>query len=277
MHPLAGRRARAYLRDCLGYLGLAAATVPLGLLLNRAGSSPSQSVILAVSALPPAAATLLAAVRETRSGTPGQRRQGLTVVDATGERPDLGHALIRNVVKIGLPWQAWTCRRDRGAFRWFSGPRPTDLGGDRCDLPRSGGLADLGGHRVGAGAARSTGGHAGDIATHFLQARSQIEKATAVGLPVELESSRVRRRYVPRTVARLDRARPSRRPVGAGPARPRRAGRKCGSRPFRRRLLRVPGSSGPSSTARRPDRSRASRSRIRRLRPSGPAHLARPL
>lgn len=128
MHPLMGRRTRAYARDCLGYLGLAAATVPLGLLLNGGGRSPSRSVVLAVSAVPPLAATLLAALQETRSGTPGQRRQGLRVVNAAGERPDLTQALIRNTAKIGLPWQLGHVVAIGSSFGGFERHDPLTLG-----------------------------------------------------------------------------------------------------------------------------------------------------
>ena len=105
MHPLLAARARAYVRDAFGYLGLAAATVPLGVLLRQSGRSPSPRTVLLLSALPPLAATVAAAARETRTGTPGQQRQGLVVVDAAGGPPRLGQALLRNALKIGLPWQ----------------------------------------------------------------------------------------------------------------------------------------------------------------------------
>ena len=105
MHPLLAARSRAYLRDAVGYLGLAAALMPVGLVIHRSGRRPSPGLVLALSALPPLAATLIAAVAETRVGTPGQRRQGLMVVDAAAERPMPGQSLLRNALKIGLPWQ----------------------------------------------------------------------------------------------------------------------------------------------------------------------------
>lgn len=105
MHSLLAVRARAYLRDALGYLGVVAALVPVGLIVHRSGRSLNPSTVLTISALPPLAATVLAAVAEARTGTPGHRRHGLVVVDAADEPPELSRALLRNGLKIGLPWQ----------------------------------------------------------------------------------------------------------------------------------------------------------------------------
>lgn len=108
MHALALRRGKAYARDCVGYLGIAAATVPLGLLAASQGWSDRRWFLVAVSALPPALATVVAAWRESRSEpavTPGKRWQGLSVVAAGGGTPRLNRALLRNAVKIGVPWQ----------------------------------------------------------------------------------------------------------------------------------------------------------------------------
>ena len=105
MHPLALPRLRAYLRDCTGYLGLAAATVPLGLVVQHLGWGRSRRLVVALTAVPPAVATLVAALREADGGTPGHRGQRLVVLDRRGEPPGLGRALLRNTAKIGLPWQ----------------------------------------------------------------------------------------------------------------------------------------------------------------------------
>ncbi len=59
IHPLAKRRVLAYAADCLGYLGLAATTVPLGLALNRR-HLPTEREVLALSAIPPVLATVWA-------------------------------------------------------------------------------------------------------------------------------------------------------------------------------------------------------------------------
>jgi uncharacterized RDD family membrane protein YckC len=60
-----------------------------------------------VSALPPVAATLLAALEEAgpRHSTPGKRRERLVVAGAAGHPLTLPRTLIRNAVKIGIPWQ----------------------------------------------------------------------------------------------------------------------------------------------------------------------------
>jgi uncharacterized RDD family membrane protein YckC len=105
VHPLTGRRARALLRDSLGHLGLAVATVPVGLLVHRRGWARSRQVVLALSAVPPLLATVLAARADAGAGTAGHRRQGLVVLDAAGRPPGLARALVRNAVKTGLPWQ----------------------------------------------------------------------------------------------------------------------------------------------------------------------------
>jgi uncharacterized RDD family membrane protein YckC len=104
MHPLTSRRALAYLEDCLRFLGLAALMVPLGLAVRHHGR-PARTTVVGLSALPPVAATVIAAVQESRRGTPGHRRARLLVLDRQGAPPGLARALLRNTVKIGLPWQ----------------------------------------------------------------------------------------------------------------------------------------------------------------------------
>lgn len=98
-HPLAVRRARAYALDAVGYLGVAAATVPLGMLVRTVGGEPSRAVVLALSAIPPLVATAWAARAEssTRGATWGKRRLGLRVVaDEDSARLPFGRALVRN-------------------------------------------------------------------------------------------------------------------------------------------------------------------------------------
>lgn len=104
MHPLAAARARAYVVDSAGYLGLAAALVPLGLVLNHHVAF-SRAAVVGVSAILPVAATVIASVQESRLGTPGHRGAGLTVLDVKGAVPGMSRALLRNTVKIGVPWQ----------------------------------------------------------------------------------------------------------------------------------------------------------------------------
>lgn len=104
IHPLAGRRARAYLLDAIGYLGIAAAMVPAGLLLN-AYAPPTPGAVIAMSAVPPVVATIWASKAESgpSHATWGKRRLGLTV--AAGNPLTFARALARNTVKIGIPWQ----------------------------------------------------------------------------------------------------------------------------------------------------------------------------
>ena len=87
---------------------MAAATVPLGFLAASQGWVDRRWVLVGVSALPPALATLVAAWRESQSepaATPGKRWQELSVGRAGGGTPSLPRALLRNAVKIGIPWQ----------------------------------------------------------------------------------------------------------------------------------------------------------------------------
>lgn len=108
MHPLARPRATAYLLDCIGYLGVAAAMVPVGIVVAATtdlGTSRAYSQL--VSAVPPAIATVIAARAESgpRRATWGKRRRGLEVVAKGGGTPGFGAALLRNTAKIFLPWQ----------------------------------------------------------------------------------------------------------------------------------------------------------------------------
>lgn len=111
MNPLAGARTRAYLVDCVLYLGVAACEVPVGLVGLRFGWSRNHRYVYAASAAAPLVAALLAARAEAgpRRATRGKRREGLTVAPVsthdTNERVGFARCLLRNVVKISLPWQ----------------------------------------------------------------------------------------------------------------------------------------------------------------------------
>ncbi len=107
MDVLFRRRGRAYLRDCVGYLGIAAAALPVGLALRASGWTPGPATVWAMSTVAPVVATVLAAHRESTGplATPGKRRAGLRVVDPTTGSSTFGHCLLRNVVKIAIPWQ----------------------------------------------------------------------------------------------------------------------------------------------------------------------------
>lgn len=129
IHPLTGRRLIAYGLDCAGYLGLAAATVPAGLLLRRRRTL-SERDLLVVSAVLPLAATGWAARAEsgTASATVGKRRCHLVVRDhRTGCPPSTGAALLRNTVKIFVPWQLGHIATITGITGGFDRNRPLTL------------------------------------------------------------------------------------------------------------------------------------------------------
>ena len=105
LHPLAPRRARAYGRDCLGYLAIAVATVPIGVVAVMNGWSDHPVFLGILSSVPPVLATLIAARAESgpSAATWGKRREGLRVTTGSGT-PGIGRALARNTAKIAIPW-----------------------------------------------------------------------------------------------------------------------------------------------------------------------------
>lgn len=113
MNPLAGVRARAYLVDGVLYLGVAALEVPLGLAAIRFGWSGNHAFVYAASTVAPVVAAVLAARAESgpHRATVGKRREHLKVVPAStspGDRDariSFSRALVRNVIKITVPWQ----------------------------------------------------------------------------------------------------------------------------------------------------------------------------
>lgn len=111
MNALAGRRTRAYLLDCIGYVAIAVCEVPIGIAVVKLGWADSRPLVYALSCVPPVLAAVIAARAEASSAraTWGKRREGLTVDDAlavtAGQRIAFKRALVRNLVKISLPWQ----------------------------------------------------------------------------------------------------------------------------------------------------------------------------
>lgn len=106
VNGLWARRARGYLRDCLGYAGIAVLEVPVGLALSGTALA-SNAVFLAVaSSIPPTVATLVAARGEAGASgaTWGKRRESLRVVSGDGGAVPFERAFARNVVKVFLPW-----------------------------------------------------------------------------------------------------------------------------------------------------------------------------
>jgi uncharacterized RDD family membrane protein YckC len=129
VHSLFRARSGAYVLDCLVYLGLAAATVPLGMVFQQQGWGQVQGLVLAVSVIPPVAATVLAGVQESgpRAATFGKRPIGLEVRTTAGERVSRGRALLRNAVKIGIPWQLGHLVAIGSTFGGFQGRDPLTL------------------------------------------------------------------------------------------------------------------------------------------------------
>lgn len=105
-HPW--RRIAAWLVDWLVISAWIVVLFALGVTLLNAGVLGESSLLLlnvlsfAVLILP---VTLALAVGESRGATLGKRALRLRVTDATtGGRVGLGHALIRNALKIAVPW-----------------------------------------------------------------------------------------------------------------------------------------------------------------------------
>lgn len=107
MHPLFWPRARAYARDAVVYLGVAAAMVPIGIPLSMAGIGRHRWAVVGVSSVPPLIAAVIAARAESngRDDTWGKRAEHLTLRTVEGSRPTFGDALLRNLAKIAVPWQ----------------------------------------------------------------------------------------------------------------------------------------------------------------------------
>lgn len=114
MDPLATRRLAAYALDMTCCLGIAAATVPLGLALRRGRPEwISEPTVQALSAVPVVAATAWAAWAESgsRQGTPGKRAMGLRTEAVEGGRLPLPRAAVRATAKVAIPGSCATPRR----------------------------------------------------------------------------------------------------------------------------------------------------------------------
>lgn len=102
---LAARRTKAYLLDCAGYAGVAALEVGVGVVVHAAGQQGNRPLVWALSVVPPLAATVIATRAEAGAtgATWGKRREHLRVTASDGT-PSMSRALLRNVVKIFVPW-----------------------------------------------------------------------------------------------------------------------------------------------------------------------------
>ncbi|MPZ52481.1 MAG: hypothetical protein GEU79_07075 [Acidimicrobiia bacterium] len=129
MNKLAMARGKAYALDCVAYLGIATATVPLGILAYRAGWGEQRGAVLAMSAIPPVIATVLAARQESgpERSTWGKRRQGLVVAGKRSIQVGFGRALLRNTIKIAIPWQIGHTLAVGAAFGGFEDRDPTTI------------------------------------------------------------------------------------------------------------------------------------------------------
>jgi len=105
---LAWRRVAAWAIDWLIISGYAAALVPLGLWLDESSVRLSplgwNAVSFVVLVVP--VTVWLTAWEATGSGaTPGKRSLRLRVRSLQGGRPGWRRAVVRNVIKIALPWE----------------------------------------------------------------------------------------------------------------------------------------------------------------------------
>lgn len=107
VHPLFWPRCRAYARDAVGYFGVALATLPAGIWLNQAGIGSSRPAVIGLSFVSPLIAAAWAARAESTAAraTWGKRAERLRVQTIDGDQATYPAALIRNLVKISLPWQ----------------------------------------------------------------------------------------------------------------------------------------------------------------------------
>jgi uncharacterized RDD family membrane protein YckC len=132
VHPLAARRLSAYGIDMASYLGIAVATVPIGLLVRRRRPRLPEAAVHALGAIPPVAATVWAAAAESSAvgATPGKRRSGLCVRTDRGGRLPAARSLLRASAKVLVPWLAGHTAaihaahlgdRDPDALLWGSG------------------------------------------------------------------------------------------------------------------------------------------------------------
>lgn len=110
MHRVAWRRLTAWLIDWLAILGWAAVTAAIGVPLYLAGiTGPMGTIGLNVLAtlvlVVPVVAGFAGLEASRREASLGKRVRRLRVVDVeTGGGLSFGRALLRNALKIGLPW-----------------------------------------------------------------------------------------------------------------------------------------------------------------------------
>lgn len=128
------------------YLAVAAVTVPFGVLAHARGWGKRRSCMLAVSAVPPLVATVIAARQESgpRAATFGKRRQVLVVRFRDGSPVTFGRGLVRNAVKIGIPWQLGHVVAVGSALGYFDDGDPLTLGATVLTYPLLGAMVAAG-------------------------------------------------------------------------------------------------------------------------------------
>lgn len=101
-------RVLAWLIDCGGILGWLALTVVIGVALRQFGVRPGPvgtNVLATMFGVAPVCISLAAFEAGPRQATPGKRRRHLIVVSTDQQRRiSLGRALVRNLLKVGVPW-----------------------------------------------------------------------------------------------------------------------------------------------------------------------------
>jgi uncharacterized RDD family membrane protein YckC len=105
---LTWRRLTAWWIDWLCILILPAVLVPIGLLIQHSGAEVSAWVLnlgAFLILIVPVTCWLAWCEAGVRQATPGKRVRGLKVVDGSGERLGLGRALLRNALKVAMPWE----------------------------------------------------------------------------------------------------------------------------------------------------------------------------
>lgn len=124
MNTMARSRITAYALDAAGYAAVAVCTVPLGLAARQMGWGKSRSSLLWLSTTPVAIAVALATVAESQGATWGKQVFGLRVERVDGGQLSVGQALLRNVVKVAIPWQLGHVTAVSGAYGGFERPDP---------------------------------------------------------------------------------------------------------------------------------------------------------
>lgn len=102
--------------------------------------------MLGVSAIPPLAATVIAARQESgpTAATFGKRRQGLVVRSRGGTLVTFTRGLIRNAVKIGVPWQLGHVVAVGAVFGSFDDADPLTLAATALTYPMLGAMVVAG-------------------------------------------------------------------------------------------------------------------------------------